>query len=266
MAEIVFAGAVASSVALVCAKERSATRRRRKAEQCLRDRDAKLCELFAPRKEVLPEFWNEYPWLALQGEQQVSVLLVHWGKMIACSDSLNSFGCLASGTPVQVQAKLGDKGFSIMRESPEVGLTLSATSGNRSHVPEQMEPVAVAPVNWTCAFLLDRAALPVTPVLRVRLRKAGGRLSSRELGRADLALNLEKVAPSKSRVALWSPGCRVGIIKLSYEVRQMRLADLSTYGLNVRRIVDAPGLAEAAGGQDAVLPLVKGVSISEVEA
>jgi hypothetical protein len=254
--------AVASSLVLGAADKGSATRKRRKVGQCLRARDAKLCELFAPKKEVLSDFWNDSPLLALQVDLQVSVLMVHCGKM-SCCDSTRALDVprswLASGTPVQVQAKLGDKGFSVMRESPEVGLTLSATCRDRSLVPENMEPVVVAPFDWTCAFLLDHA-LPLAPVLRVRVRKPAGRISSsRELGRVDLALDLKEAAAECRallrdamglRVLRDAMGRRAGIIELGYEVRQIRLADLCTYGLTLGRIEDAPGLAEVAGGQE----------------
>jgi hypothetical protein len=232
---VVLVGAVASSlVVLYAADKGSATRERRKAEQCLRARDAKLCELFAPRKEVLTDFWNDFPLLASQGDLQVSVLMVHCGKM-SCYDSTRALDVsrswLACGTPVQVQAQLGDKGFSVMRESPEVGLTRSTLwKWDRSLVPDNMQPVAVAPFDWTCAFLLDREQ-PLAPVLRVRVRKPAGWFSSRELGRVDLALDLKEAA-AECR-ALWRDamgrqvlrdemGRRVGNIKLSYEVRQIR--------------------------------------------
>jgi hypothetical protein len=273
MAEVVF-GAVAASLVLCVADKGSAIRKRRKAEQRLRDRDAELCELFAQGMEVLSDLRNDSLLLALQRDQEVSVLMVHCGKMVCC-DSTRTLGAsrswLASGIPVQVQAKLGAKGFSVMRESSAVGLHPCATSWDRSLIPEKMKPVAVAPFDWTCAFLLDRA-LPIDPVLRVRVRKPAGsggsefRLSSRELGRADLALDLKEAAAKCRALMCDATGRPVGILKLSYEVRHMRLADLCTYGLNMGQVVDAPGLAEVASGQDDVLPLVKGVPISEVEA
>jgi len=177
MAEVVF-GAIAASLVLCAADKGSAIRKRKKAEQLLRDRDAKLCELFTHGKEALSDLRNDSPLLALHRDQQVSVLMVHCGKMVCCDctwarDSTRAVEFLASGTPVQVQAKLGAKGFSVMRESPEVGLNPWATSWDRSLIPEKMEPVAVAPFDWTCAFLLDRA-LPVSTVLRLRVRKPAG--------------------------------------------------------------------------------------------
>jgi hypothetical protein len=275
MAEVV-AGAIAASVVLCAADKGSAIHKRRKAEQSLRDRDATLCELLAPRMEVLSDFCNNSPLLALQRDLQVPVLMVHCGQMVCCDSTraLNaSRSWLASGAPVQVQAKLGAKGFSVMRESPGVELAPWATSGDRSFVPEAMaEPVAVAPFDWTCAFLLDRA-LPLANVLRLRVRKpaAGSsdlrsRLSSRELGRVDLVFDLKEETATCHAPIRDAMGRRVGIIDVGYEIRKIRLADLCTHGLNLGLVVDAPGLAEVAGGQDGVLPLMKGVPTSEVDA
>jgi hypothetical protein len=260
---------------LCVADKGSAIRKRRKAEQRLRDRDAELCELFAPGMEVLSDLRNDSLLLALQRDQEVSVLMVHCGKMVCC-DSTRTLGAsrswLASGIPVQVQAKLGAKGFSVMRESSAVGLHPCATSWDRSLIPEKMKPVAVAPFDWTCAFLLDRA-LPLANVLRLRVRKpaAGSsdlrsRLSSRELGRVDLVFDLKEETATCHAPIRDAMGRRVGIIDVGYEIRKIRLADLCTHGLNLGLVVDAPGLAEVAGGQDGVLPLMKGVPTSEVDA
>jgi len=247
---VVFVRKVASSLVERCAANKGpATRKTRQAAQCLRARDAKLCELFAPRKEGSSDFWKDSPFVASLGDQQVSVLMVHCGKMTCC-DGVSHSWLAKGGIPVQVQAKLGDKGFSVMRESPEVGMTLSSLwKWDKSLAPGNMEPATVAPFDWTCAFLLD-SELPLAPVLRVRVRNTAGRFSSRELGRVDLALDL-KEAPTRQdsmgrRVLRDAMGRRVGQITLDYEVRQMRLADLCNYGLNLGRSVDAPGLAEVA--------------------
>merc|ERR1712039_498749 len=124
-------------------------------------------------------------------------------------------------------------------------------------VAEQAEadPVALAPFDWTCAFFLD-SILPVSQILRLRLRSSG--CGSRELGRADLLLDLREAA-AKCRARLCDQcGHRIGIIRLSFEVRHVSLADICTNGLNLGRVVDTPDLADISGDQEISVPLLQG--------